>query len=79
VPAKLESQRRIQMEETRRPVYFGPENGWVETPVVSRGSLSGTARQGPMIVEEYDSTSVVRPGWTAELDGWSNIVMRRVK
>ena len=31
----------------------------------------------PLIVEEYDSTVIVRPGWTARLDGWNNIHIER--
>lgn len=79
VPPKLESQRRAAKEETTRKVYFGPEHGWLETPVIGRASVSDKPRQGPLVVEEYESTSVVRPGWSVQVDGWSNIVMRRVK
>lgn len=79
VPAKLESQRRASKDETKRQVYFGPEHGWVETPVIGRASLEAAPRPGPLIIEEYESTSVVRPGWSAEVDRWSNIVMRRAK
>jgi N-methylhydantoinase A len=77
VPRALSSDRRSTAAESRRPVYFGPELGWLDTLVTSRDGLATGPRRGPMIIEEYDSTSVVRPGWTAELDAWSNIVMRR--
>ncbi len=79
VPATLESQRRASKEETKRQVYFGPEYGWIETPVIGRASLEDSPRTGPLVIEEYESTSVVRPGWSAAVDRWSNIVMRRVK
>ncbi|MCC7273795.1 MAG: hydantoinase/oxoprolinase family protein [Alphaproteobacteria bacterium] len=45
-----------------RPVYFGPEVGWVETPTVGRAAISAAWEQGPLLVEEYDSTTVVPPG-----------------
>ena len=32
-------------------------------------------RPGPLIIEEYDATCVVPPGWRAELDAGGNIVM----
>ena len=32
-------------------------------------------RPGPVIIEEYDATCVVPPGWRAELDTGGNIVM----
>ena len=33
---------------------------------------------GPVLVEEFDTTTVVPPGWTARLDGQSSIVMEHV-
>jgi N-methylhydantoinase A len=77
VPQALASDRRSAEAESRRSVYFGPEHGWRDTLIISRAGLAAGPRNGPMVIEEYDSTSVVRPGWTAELDAWSNIVMRR--
>ncbi len=56
-----------------RRAYFGPEHGWMETPVLRRADLDGTPRPGPLIVEEYDTTTVVRPGWAASRDSWNNI------
>jgi len=60
-----------------RDAYYGPEHGWRETPVLTRSDLGSDPRPGPLIVEEYDSTTVVRPGWTAAVDGWNNIVLAR--
>ena len=48
-----------------RRVYFGPGHGWLDTPVVDRPALRSGAIAGPLIVEEYDSTTVVPPGWRA--------------
>lgn len=56
-----------------RRAYFGPEHGWIETPVLRRADLDDTRRPGPLIVEEYDTTTVVRPGWAASRDSWNNI------
>ena len=57
-----------------RQAYFGPEFGWLETPVLGRDDLE-TAHQGPCIVEEYDATCVVPPGARARRDDWGNIVI----
>jgi len=57
-----------------RRVYFGPDVGWRETPILGRGDL-GTRRVGPSIVEEYDATCLVPPGAEAVLDGHGNIVI----
>ena len=52
-----------------RRVYFGPRHGWITTPVVGRSALGADADAGPLIVEEYDSTTVVPPGWRAAAAG----------
>ena len=57
-----------------RQAYFGPEAGWLETPVLHRTDLE-TPREGPCIVEEYDATTVVPPGSEAMLDAYGNIVI----
>ena len=59
-----------------REVWFGPEHGWIDTPIIARGDLGATARPGPSIVEEYDSTVVVPPGWRMHRDECGNIVLR---
>jgi N-methylhydantoinase A len=59
-----------------RRAYFGPAKGWFDVRVVNRSALK-TAHQGPCIVEEYDATCLVPPGWTARLDEFGNIVMAR--
>ncbi len=59
----------------QRPVYFGPALGWVETPVVARGQLDAVFQEGPAIIEEYDSTTVVPPRCKVKKDEWDNIIM----
>ncbi len=44
-----------------RPVYFGPQSGWVTTKVIRRQDLTQTPQPGPLIVEEYDTTIIVPP------------------
>ena len=63
---------------SERNVYFNEAGGWTRTPVVSRSSLADGAA-GPLVVEEYDSTTVVPPGWEAALDELGNIVLERVQ
>lgn len=60
-----------------RQAYFGSEHGWQHAPVMTRAELTAAPVAGPLIVEEYDTTSVVRPGWTARLDAANNIVLER--
>ena len=61
--------------EGRRRAFFGPDDGWHDTPVIGRFHLGAAPRPGPLIVEEYEGTTVVPPGATAWLDGWRNILI----
>jgi N-methylhydantoinase A len=57
-----------------RRAYFGPEIGWLDTPVLARAALAAP-RDGPCIVEEYDATCVIHPGVHASLDRLGNILI----
>jgi N-methylhydantoinase A len=59
-----------------RTVWFDG-HGAAETPVYRRDDLpAGAAFEGPAIVEQLDSTTVIPPGATAKVDRYLNIVMR---
>ena len=71
-PARRPRARRA--EERTRSAYFGPAHGSLDVPVISRAALlDSPPRQGPLIVEEYDSTCVVPPGCVVTLDPLGNI------
>jgi N-methylhydantoinase A len=59
-----------------RRAYFGPAQGWLAAEVINRSDLKAP-HSGPCIVEEYDTTCLVPPGWQAALDAFGNIVMQR--
>jgi N-methylhydantoinase A len=56
-----------------RAVYFGPEFGALSTPISTRANLSADWRAGPLLVEEFDSTTVVPPDGRARRIGWDTI------
>jgi N-methylhydantoinase A len=65
-----------------RAAYFGPRHGQIDVPVLSRAGLAAAGtrtgpRAGPLIVEEYDSTVVVPPGWSARVDAAAAIHLSR--
>jgi N-methylhydantoinase A len=60
---------------TSRLAYFGSRYGLIDTPVIDREALDLTPRVGPLIVEEYEGTTVVPPQATALRDGFGNIVL----
>jgi N-methylhydantoinase A len=63
--------------ESGRPAFFGAQHGLLQTPVVQRGNLGGSPREGPLIVEEYDATTLVPPGWTVRRDDRDNLFIQR--
>ena len=77
IPERLELPVSNRNGQSQRPVYFGGNNGWIDTPVVDRGSLTDIPTDGPLIIEEYDSTTVVPPRWRASVDSWRNIILER--
>ena len=74
----LNKSREHQKAAGKRQAYFGPRHGKRDTPVIGRSSLSAS-RRGPLIVEEYDATCIVPPGWSAVLDAQGNMVLTSVK
>ncbi|HEX3884099.1 MAG TPA: hydantoinase/oxoprolinase family protein [Stellaceae bacterium] len=66
----------IAIATPTRRAYFGPRQGWLEARIVNRSALAAP-HPGPCIVEEYDATCLVPPGWTARLDGFGNMELRR--
>ena len=76
VPDRLQPIRADAAALPSRSAYFGPEAGWIETPVLGRADLVAP-RSGPVIIEEYDATCIVLPGWEASLDSTGNIVIER--
>ena len=78
VPDQLEVPGNAGINSTsNRKAYFGPNVGWMDTPVIDRAALDASIRIGPTIVEEYDSTCIVPPGWNVSIDRWKNIVLER--
>jgi N-methylhydantoinase A len=63
------------LAETARPVWFGSEQGLHDTPVIDRIGLGLQPRPGPLIIQEYEGTTVVPPGAAATLDVHGNIVI----
>ena len=77
--ASFEAAARAQAEALapglERRAYFGAELGTHDTPVIGRHALSAAPRAGPLIVEEYDATTVVPPDAQVHLDERGNILI----
>ena len=59
-----------------RSVYFAEHGGYLDCPIYDRYKLAaGHLLKGPAIVTELDSTTVIHPGYWAEVDRHGNLVM----
>jgi N-methylhydantoinase A len=59
---------------SRRRVYH---DDWLDTPVFERPDLGrGAFLVGPAVVEQLDATTLIPPGWTAEVDAIGTMVLR---
>jgi len=60
----------------RRPVWF--QDTFLDTPVYRREALAGGhTLQGPVIIEEVESTLVVPPGFHLAVDAAANLMLTR--
>jgi N-methylhydantoinase A len=68
-----------EVAEARKPdraVYFPETRGYVRCAVYDRARLPVGARiDGPAVVEEAESTTVLPPGSAAEVDPWANLLV----
>ena len=57
-----------------RRAWFSEANGFVDAPVYDRYALgAGMTLDGPAIIEERESTIVLRPGMRGSVDAYANI------
>ncbi len=65
-----------QAQREVRPVFFAEEKRFQPTAIYDRYRLSpGQSFEGPAIVEEIDSTSLIHPGFRAEVDRCGNLLV----
>jgi N-methylhydantoinase A len=70
-PAAMEPRRATA--SSRRNVYF---RGWQPTPIYDRAELKpGMTFDGPAIIEQADTTTVIEPGMHGRIDAFGNILI----
>ena len=58
--------------------YFAEADGYVDCPIYDRYALpAGMSFAGPAVVEEFDSTTVVHPGFAVTVDATGNLIIER--
>jgi N-methylhydantoinase A len=73
-PVRIASERATTTRGSRH-AYFGREHGTLATPVLVREHLHVGPRPGPLLIDEYDATTLVPPGASASLDDHGNILI----
>jgi N-methylhydantoinase A len=64
--------------KSRREVYFAEAGGYVDCPIYDRRALgAGTRLAGPAVVEQFDTTTVVHPGYRLRVDDHGNLIVER--
>ncbi|MDP6531014.1 MAG: hydantoinase/oxoprolinase family protein [Arenicellales bacterium] len=59
-----------------RDVYFEEANGFTACPIYQRQNLCpGAEFQGPAIIEQLDTTTVIHPGQTVSVDDWGSLII----
>ena len=76
-PLKTQEKRGAELEpKERRPVFFDETGGFVDTAVYDREALgAGSALEGPAVIEQLDTTTVIHPGQRAEVDDLDNLLI----
>jgi N-methylhydantoinase A len=71
-----ETDGAVTAPASTRQVWFDEADEALDTPVHERSALpAGAVLEGPAIIDQLDSTTLVPPGWRAEVDEWLNIRM----
>jgi N-methylhydantoinase A len=61
-----------------RNVFFLAHRGFLACPIYDRKRFgAGTTLTGPAVIEQYDSTVLVSPGWNGQVDPYGNLILRR--
>jgi len=64
------------VKETRRVLFDAGQA--TDAVIYDRGRLEvGASFPGPAIVEQFDATTVVPPGWRAFVDRYGNLILQR--
>ncbi|HUD87165.1 MAG TPA: hydantoinase/oxoprolinase family protein [Xanthobacteraceae bacterium] len=77
LPARAPSAPSPAAVKGQRSVFYDPQKP-IDTTVYDRDKLViGANFAGPAIVEQFDATTVVPPGWRAAVDRFANLILER--
>ena len=74
---KIPEATAVSAPGSRRSVCFGAADGWVESAIYDRDTLgAGVEIQGPVVIEEMSSTTVIAARQSARVDDFGNLIVR---
>lgn len=83
--AQPEFQRQPLGPADASPAFLGEKSVWFQadaptaTTTYDRNRLiPGNRFNGPAIVYQFDTTTVIPPGWAARVDGWGNLWVEKI-
>ncbi len=77
-PARTLGPGEAREPKARREVYFAEAGGFVDCPIHDREALgAGAVLAGPAVIEQFDSTTVVHPGFSLRVDDTGNLIVER--
>ena len=78
LPTGLDSPEKAIASE--RQVFFDEAGGFVKTNIYHFDRLApGSSISGPAVLEGMDSTVLINPGWTGQIDRYGNCIMEPSK
>jgi N-methylhydantoinase A len=79
-PGKITGRKVEGAKTSERKVFFGKEHGTLNTQIYDRDKLEpGHRIDGPAVVEQLDTTTVIHPEQEATVDAYRNLIMRQKK
>ena len=76
IAAATPARRAPEVRALREPRNVFDGTAFVATPVYGRTLLRpGDGLDGPAVIEQYDATTYVAPGWSASVDAFGNLVL----
>jgi N-methylhydantoinase A len=80
LPGKITGRKVNAARTGERQVFFGKEHGTPTTSIYSRELLEPRHEiDGPAIIEQLDTTTVIQPDQRATVDDYRNIIIRQVR
>ncbi len=75
VTRKADPDRKVRGRVTKSIRRIHVDGRWQQVPVVSRAQLTRRVN-GPLLLTDYGSTTLVPTGWSAHVDGFGTLVVR---